>query len=503
MLSGSLACEIPTHTDIIPCDKTPCIQIDPLEQIKAMYRINSKPPREDRSRSRSKEKYVDSPSTSTASAEKDHRNYEKVVTTKGEKPNETNKKNKTISDRYIQQLTYKEDLCDYNSLFRELASLQKNAESAEEITKKIPVSANATANIESDPRKRAFFTQPPTNYIKPNLVLDLDETLVNAALKSPELVDICTKKELMKDIQINTTCAILLALRPSLLSFLQEISKYYKVFLYTHGQKLYAEKVLELIDPEKVIFDRNQIFFNKGDNSTSIRTHKKTLKNLGFTDEEISRTLIIDDLKQVWVEHERVIPSKKFMPFFRSMEEEKYRTYTLDIVEEQGKTYEFSLEREDLESFSETKFDKNDQLHYLLPFLKDLAFKCYDSQRHKDFQVAFDMEKVLAFQMRRVLATCSVLIVTTDLNRDMIFKRLAQKLGSKINNGLEISNITHVVVDKERYNNTATKGYLERIRKTLPVSEKESKKVKIVDVDWLIQCYFTLEHRSSAPYLIK
>ena len=40
-----------------------------------------------------------------------------------------------------------------------------------------------------------------------------------------------------------------ISLRPNLEEFLEEISEYYEIFLYSHGTEDYVKAILDVIDP--------------------------------------------------------------------------------------------------------------------------------------------------------------------------------------------------------------------------------------------------------------
>lgn len=495
------ACELSLCRDIITHEVENHVhdfELEGFSPVQTVYK-KCKLPKEKRSRSRSKEKYDETLSTKSDSAERDPNAYEKASTSENKSTNK-DRKNELVTQPtlYPEQIKRKEDLVDYQSIFQG-KNIRKNSDfDLEEETPRIPTNINLALE---DPRKLAFFAEVPSSFIKPNLVLDLDETLVNAALKNSDFGDFSTKSEFLREIQIKSA-TIILALRPFLTTFLQEASKYYNLFLYTHGHQIYAEKVLELIDAEKKYFDREKIFFNR-ESHPGIRTQKKTLKNLGFPPEEINRSVIIDDLKQVWVEHERVIPSKKFMPFMKAMEEEKYKTYTLDIIQEEGRIAELILDKEDIESYCETRFEIPDQLCCLLPFLKDLAFKFYDKQRYGANTVPQTMEDLFGYQMKRVLNRCCVKIITTDPSREEMFKRIALKLGAKVADNLDFGNVSHVIIDRPRYINSDTIDFVELMKNLTAAVEKDNPNVRIVGVNWLLQCYFVLEQLPASRFLMK
>jgi NLI interacting factor-like phosphatase len=82
------------------------------------------------------------------------------------------------------------------------------------------------------------------NAAKLSVVLDLDETLVHCT------VDPIPNPDLTFEVDFhNTVYTVNVKLRPHLHSFLRSISTEYEVIVFTASQKVYAHKLLNLIDP--------------------------------------------------------------------------------------------------------------------------------------------------------------------------------------------------------------------------------------------------------------
>ena len=45
-------------------------------------------------------------------------------------------------------------------------------------------------------------------------------------------------------------------MRPYLDKFLNDISKFYNVFIYSHGRTQYIKAIVDTIDPKKTVFNR-------------------------------------------------------------------------------------------------------------------------------------------------------------------------------------------------------------------------------------------------------
>ena len=123
-----------------------------------------------------------------------------------------------------------------------------------------------------------IFTSMNPPYIKsPNmkkysLVLDLDETLVNFKIKSG-------KEGFVR-------------LRPFLFGFLEEVSQYYELIIFTSGTEAYAKSVLEVIEYEKKYFD--YVFYRQH----TIIIGNDFVKDLTRIGRPLNSTIIIDNMPQ-------------------------------------------------------------------------------------------------------------------------------------------------------------------------------------------------------------
>ncbi|CAH2061259.1 unnamed protein product [Thlaspi arvense] len=87
----------------------------------------------------------------------------------------------------------------------------------------------------------------------------------------------------------------LIKLRPFLHEFLKEVNEMFSMYVYTMGDRDYANSVLKLIDPEKVYFGERVI-------TREDSPYEKTL-DLVLVDE--CGVVIVDDTPQVWPDHKR------------------------------------------------------------------------------------------------------------------------------------------------------------------------------------------------------
>lgn len=82
------------------------------------------------------------------------------------------------------------------------------------------------------------------------LVLDLDETLVHCSVEPVE------KPDVIFPVDFNgATYHVHVKKRPHLDVFLSSVSKLFEVVVFTASQQVYAEKLLDILDPDRSRID--------------------------------------------------------------------------------------------------------------------------------------------------------------------------------------------------------------------------------------------------------
>ena len=120
--------------------------------------------------------------------------------------------------------------------------------------------------------KAPYITKP--NYKKYSLILDLEETLLNFRLK-----------------QENKGEGIL-KLRPGLFEFLEEMSKFYEIILFTASSQDYAETLIDSIEENKKYFSYK--FFRQH----NIIIENDFVKDLSRIGRDLDKVIIVDNIPQ-------------------------------------------------------------------------------------------------------------------------------------------------------------------------------------------------------------
>lgn len=122
-------------------------------------------------------------------------------------------------------------------------------------------------------------TAPPIT-----LVLDLDETLVHCTVEPIPDADVTFPVEFH-----GTTYQVHVRLRPHLKSFLKKIQGNFEVIVFTASQKVYANELLNLIDPDGT-YIQHRLF-----RESCMALDGNFLKDLNVLGRDLSKTVIVDN----------------------------------------------------------------------------------------------------------------------------------------------------------------------------------------------------------------
>ncbi|KAL2955050.1 hypothetical protein AAZX31_18G006400 [Glycine max] len=122
------------------------------------------------------------------------------------------------------------------------------------------------------------------------LVLDLDETLVHSTLEHCEDVDFTFPVNFNSEEHI-----VYVRCRPHLKDFLERVSGLFEIIIFTASQSIYAEQLLNVLDPKRKIF-RHRVY-----RESCVYVEGNYLKDLTVLGRDLAHVIIIDNSPQVWL----------------------------------------------------------------------------------------------------------------------------------------------------------------------------------------------------------
>lgn len=135
---------------------------------------------------------------------------------------------------------------------------------------------------------------PPKTRSTPEatLVVDLEETLMFSSLNVIEEAEY-TFNTTFQDHQYK----VYMILRPHVKEFLQSMAKVYELFVYTCAKKEYAEKILNILDPQRKLF-RHRLY---QDDCACVLGHY--IKDLSVLGRDLAKTVVLDNAPHTYPYH--------------------------------------------------------------------------------------------------------------------------------------------------------------------------------------------------------
>lgn len=167
------------------------------------------------------------------------------------------------------------------------------------------------------PRTAVLLPRQTRRCKKKTLVLDLDETLVHSTLDGECVPDFTFS------VSMGTIChMVAVRKRPHLDRFLERVSKLFEVVVFTASQQIYAEQLLDIIDPGRKLI-RHRVY-----RDSCVLWEGNYLKDLTVLGRDLAHTLIIDNSPQAfgfqlengvpiesWYDDENDVELLKMIPF--------------------------------------------------------------------------------------------------------------------------------------------------------------------------------------------
>lgn len=157
------------------------------------------------------------------------------------------------------------------------------------------------------------------------LALDLDETLVHCSVQPID------NAELTFNVNFNgMDYEVYVRTRPHLEHFLRTVSQWFEIIIFTASQKVYADKLLNILDP------KNEYIQHRVFRDSCVNVDGNYLKDLHILGREIPKVAIVDNSMQAfgfqvdngipiesWFDDDNDSELLSLIPFLRALKDSK------------------------------------------------------------------------------------------------------------------------------------------------------------------------------------
>lgn len=317
-----------------------------------------------------------------------------------------------------------------------------------------------------------------------NLILDIDLTLIKAVE-----IDNYKAKIGVDDIEIkgrakNIDFHYYYRYRPYVFNFINELKDYFNFYISTLSHINYANKILNHFKSKANIVIPERRIVAKNDKNMSTKNSKYINELISLNNrEEINNTVIIDDNAYNWLKADFIkdtiqsikslILSKRYIMHFSDDEEEneKYDILIHNNIFENGydikANYLLTVDYSYCIEMDSDINNKSLQLLYIESFLKKCIKFCLFS--------GIPIVEAMNYYRKKIFENCKFNLNYLGINWNYAINLIIKDLGGSITNSLKEA--THFVIEsKINFNKIIKKNKLQ----------------KLVNVNYILQCYFNL-----------